>query len=500
MIGEPGQQEPGLTRREVLRLGGVGVLAAGAGAAGWWRFGPQSELDPRTGAALVEPAVLSSESGVLDVRLVASRGERPVAGRRANVLGYNDGLPGPTLRVRPGDTLRIELVNQLDQPTNLHVHGLHVSPEDNGDNVFLAVHPGESFQYEHRVPEDHPSGVFWYHPHHHGNVADQVFGGLYGAIVVEDPPDSAGGAGVEVTRERMLVVSDISFDESGSIRGASMQDRMMGREGELVLVNGQVRPVLEARPGERERWRVVNACASRYLAIDFGDQQVELVARDLGPLTASDEGDAVVLAPGNRADIVLTAVSGSTTVQLAPVDRGGSGMGGMMGGDDAPATDAVDLLTFEVAGTVVRSERLPNSVSAPYPVPAPDLRRQEPLRSRELVFETGMGMGGMSFTFGGREYDHDRIDQEVDLGTVEDWTIRNDSSMDHPFHLHVWPMQVLDAGNGPVEDPMWLDVVNVPARGAVTVRVAFDRPGRTVYHCHILDHEDAGMMGIVRVQ
>ncbi|ANH40424.1 Multicopper oxidase mco [Nocardioides dokdonensis FR1436] len=489
-------QQPRVTRRRALRIGGVGLVAAGAGAAGWWRFGPESVLDARSGAAAVEPPVLRSESGVLAVRLEAARGDRQVAGRSVTALGYNDGLPGPTLRVRPGDTLRIELVNGLDEPTNLHVHGLHVSPEGNGDNVFVAVQPGESFDYEHRLPDDHPPGVFWYHPHHHGNVADQVFGGLYGAIVVEDP-ETPGAATVEVARERVLVVSDISLDESGALKDPSMPDKMMGREGELVLVNGQVAPVLEARPGERERWRVVNACVSRYLALDLGAQQVDLVARDLGPLEPPAAGGALVLAPGNRADIVLTTVSGTTTVRADPVDRGESemgGMGGMMGGGASSSSGAVDLLRLEVAGTEV-----PAGAPLPARRAARDLRGREPARRRELVFQTGMGMGGMSFTFGGQEFDPDRTDQEVEVGAVEDWTIRNDSSMDHPFHLHVWPMQVLDAGEGLVDAPVWRDVVNVPARGAVTVRVAFDQPGRTVYHCHILDHEDDGMMGVVRV-
>ena len=109
------------------------------------------------------------------------------------------------------------------------------------------------------------------------------------------------------------------------------------------------------------------------------------------------------------------------------------------------------------------------------------------------------GMGGMmSFTIDGREFDHDRVDQEVGLGTVEEWTILNDSPMDHPFHLHVWPMQLLEENGREVDEPTWQDVVNVPARGSVRVRVAFeDFAGRTVYHCHILDHEDRGMMGVV---
>ena len=143
-------------------------------------------MDALTGAALREPDVLRSQGGSLDVRLEAASGSHEVAGRKAVTLGYNGGLPGPTLRVSPGDTLRIGLANHLEQPTNLHVHGLHVSPEGNGDNVFVVINPGDSFFYEYRLREDHLPGVNWYHPHHHGMVADQVFGGLYGAIIVED--------------------------------------------------------------------------------------------------------------------------------------------------------------------------------------------------------------------------------------------------------------------------------------------------------------------------
>ena len=148
-------------------------------------------------------------------------------------MGYNGGVPGPTLRLRPGDTVRLDLVNRLEEVTNLHVHGLHVSPEGNGDNIFLAVEPGQTQRYEHRMPDDHPPGVYWYHPHHHGNVADQIFGGLYGAIIVEDPADK-----IDVERERVLVISDTTLDPDGSLVTPSTMEQMMGREGELVLVNG----------------------------------------------------------------------------------------------------------------------------------------------------------------------------------------------------------------------------------------------------------------------
>jgi FtsP/CotA-like multicopper oxidase with cupredoxin domain len=163
--------------------------------------------------------------------------------------------------VRAGDVLKIKLANNLAQPTNLHVHGLHVSPQDNGDNVFISVEPGSTFDYEYALPQGHPPGVYWYHPHHHRTVADQIFAGLFGAIIVEDPDP------IETSRERVLVVSDTNLDGLGNIPTVPAMERIMGREGQLILVNGQSTPLLTARPGERERWRIINACVARYLRL-----------------------------------------------------------------------------------------------------------------------------------------------------------------------------------------------------------------------------------------
>lgn len=483
-----------IDRRTALTLGGLGLLGTAVGGGGlFWQQSP-STLDPLTGAALTEPPELLSEAGSLVVRLEAASGSHVVAGRRATTLGYNGGLPGPTLRIRPGDTLRIQLVNRLDEPTNLHVHGLHVSPEDNGDNVFVVVDPGDSFSYEYRLPEDHPPGLYWYHPHHHGMVADQLFGGLYGVILVEDTD------AIPVTRERVMVISDISLDASGQILAPSTMEQMMGREGRLVLVNGQAGPTLEARPGERERWRVVNACSARYLSLRVDGQQMQLLGRDSGRPAESLVVENVLLAPGNRADLVVTARRGLSVLRAEPFDRGGM-MGAMMGGGSPSRSGRpLDLATFDVRGST-------QAGLAPLPRQGTprDLRDGEVSRSRVLTFQMGMGgmMGGggsqgMSFTIDGRKFDAARVDQNVKVGTIEEWIIRNDSPMDHPFHLHVWPMQLLTDNGEPVKTPTWLDVVNVPARGEVTVRIAFDDfGGRTVYHCHILDHEDRGMMGVV---
>lgn len=493
-----------IDRRTALLLGGLGVASAAVGGWGLSRQWTSASIDPRTGQTFTEPEVLSSSNGVLDVELTASSGQHEVAGRTVETYGFNGGVPGPTLRVSPGDTLRIALTNDLEEATNLHVHGLHVSPQGNGDNVFLTVEPGATFVYEHRLPEDHPPGTYWYHPHHHGMVADQLYRGLYGAIVVDEPTD------LPLTRERVLVVSDITLDDSGVIAPSAME-QMMGREGDLVLVNGQVSPTLTLRPGERERWRVVNACSSRFLDLALDGHDIQLLGRDTGRL-AGPSSPAALLAPGNRGDLLVTGTEGTGDLVARRYDRGDmmngmmdGPMGGPLGSDDGPVT---------LATVVAEGEPVDPLPEIPATEPLRDLRDADVVRRRLLTFEMGgmagmmggMGMnrartmpgpGGMSFTIDGREFDADRVDQEVRLGTVEEWTIRNDSPMDHPFHLHVWPMQVTADPDPVTGEPVWLDVVNVPARSQVTVRIPFeDFGGRTVYHCHILDHEDRGMMGV----
>ena len=228
------------------------------------------------GKNLIEPQVLASRDRVLELDLTAAPTRIEVGGREASVQAFNGSLPGPTLRVAPGDTIRVAMTNGLEAPTNLHVHGLHVSPEGNGDNPFVSIAPGESFDYEFVLPADHPPGTYWYHPHRHGHVADQVAAGLYGAIIVEAPEP------VPVTRERVMVVSDLTLDASGNLAEADRMQQMMGREGDLVLVNGQVRPTMSARPGERERWRILNACSARYLRLRLDGQDCELLGIDSG--------------------------------------------------------------------------------------------------------------------------------------------------------------------------------------------------------------------------
>nr|AZL96426.1 multicopper oxidase [uncultured Microbacterium sp.] len=491
-----------ITRRQVLRLGAVGSLSVVVGATGLSRTGlpwrqPGAVLTGATGAsgALAEPEELSSERGLLRVELVAAEAEVEIAGRRTRVLCYNGQVPGQTWRVRPGDRIEVRLVNRLSAPTNLHTHGLYVSPVGNSDNALLSIEPGETFDYRFDLPEDHPTGVFWYHPHRHGYVADQIFGGMYGTILVVGDDD------FPVVRERVLVLSDISLTADGSVRRVGQMQRMAGREGELVLVNGQHRPEISTTPGQRERWRVVNACTSRYMRLAVPGQQVQLLGIDSGHEAAPREVDEVFLAPGNRADLLVTMREGSTELRSLGYDRGAPMMG-MMGGTSS-LSGPISLATVRVAGAAaVEPEKVPRrSADA-------DLRGREPDSRRDISFTMGMGpgmsgdgmAGMMSLGFDGRVFDAERTDQRIRPGALEEWTIRNPTPMDHPFHLHVWPMQLVEENGAAIPAVAWRDVVNVPAQGQVVIRVDFSRfTGRTVYHCHILDHEDAGMMGIAAV-
>jgi len=492
-----------ISRRHALALLGLGTAGVAAGTIGWATgLGASggTRLEPAgAGQSLGQPAVLESRDGVLDVTLTAAAGVR-LAGRDTSAWGYNGASPGPTLRVRPGDLLRVRLVNRIDQPTNLHTHGLHVSPQGNSDNPFVTVEPGDSFDYAIRIPADHPAGTYWYHPHHHGTVADQIYAGLAGALVVE------GETGLPITGDLVLLVTDTTLDGSGHVAAPSLAAKMTGREGDLVLVNGQHQPDITAAPGAVQRWRVINGCTSRVLSLRLDGHHLTQVALDGVYLPAPVDRDQVVLAPGNRADLLVRPTAGGRYALVSePYDRGSAAMmgGGMgMNGDGEGTTTGspVTLATLTVSGPAATSPALPATLPAP-PVPQGPVTRQRQLTlAMGMGVGTGMGTGAMSFTIDGRTFDPDRDDQTVTLGSTEEWTVLNTSPMDHPFHLHAWPFHVIAASTGAPPVGVRQDVVLIPARGWARLLIPFtDYPGRSVYHCHILDHEDRGMMGTINV-
>nr|WP_234554702.1 multicopper oxidase family protein [Thermus caliditerrae] len=274
-------------------------------------------------ASFPEPPVIKSREGVLQVRLKVAPTSVAVAGREAQLWTYGGSFPGPTLRVRPGDTVRLELENLLPEPTNLHWHGLPISPRV--DDPLLEIPPKEIWSYAFTVPQD-LAGTFWYHPHLHGRVAPQLFAGLAGAMVVESPLD--GIPELREAEEHLLVLKDLEL-VGGRPAPYSPMDWINGKEGNLLLVNGASRPTLRAGKATL-RLRLLNASNARYYRLGLEGHPLYLIASDGGFLEEPYEVPELLLAPGERAEVLVRfQKEGAFRLLALPYDRGAHMMGGM---------------------------------------------------------------------------------------------------------------------------------------------------------------------------
>lgn len=488
-----------LNRRQFLTLG-----ASGAGAILLYQCAGRPPVSSST-------VPLVSQSGLLETQLTARRGAVNVAGQSIELMSYNDQIPGPRLEVRPGDTVRLTLDNQLSEATNLHFHGLHVSPTGNADNIFLEIPARERFTYEFTIPTSHPGGTFYYHPHRHGLVGRQVFAGMGGILVVRGALDEIPE--VQAAQEAFLFLKDI--DPNHPMGRVRPMQQMRGREGELVTVNGQRQPriSIDSNANGLLRLRLVNGSAARFYRLSLEDHPLYLIATDGGALEEPVELSELLLSPGERAEVLVRGnrTAGEYRLMNLPYDRGGMGMmgnqrGGMnpgmghgMGrrGGGRSQTEAQEpevLATIAYSGET-RSVPLPTQLLPVEALP-------EAQRTRQFRLHHGMTpRQGMVFLINGQAYHHDRIDTQVILNTVEDWVLVNPDRMDHPFHVHTNPFQVIERNGTPEPFRAWKDTVLVPAGQTVRIRTRFETfTGKSLYHCHILDHEDLGMAGILDIQ
>ncbi|TWB87882.1 FtsP/CotA-like multicopper oxidase with cupredoxin domain [Synechococcus sp. Ace-Pa] len=477
-------------RRSFLGLA-AGASASVAGAALLGRSAPMAS----------GPSRVRSSGGRLEMDLVAAETAVTIANAHRTALTYNGLLPGPLLEAEPGDAVRIRLHNRLNRPTNLHYHGLHISPSGNADNVFLSVAPGASQTYDFSLPADHPAGTFYYHPHRHGSVADQVFGGLGGVLIVRGALDRIPE--VQAAEEQVVFLKDLPGDgDFGSI-GMGM---MLGREGAVLTVNGQVNPALSIPAGGLLRLRIVNGSNARFWRLALEDHPFHLIATDAGALETPVQLEELLLAPGERAEVLVRGDQQGGRYRLLnlPYARGSGGMMGGMGrsrgmgrgmgmGRGSAQQGPVPVATLAYEGSVATLP-LPERLLPVVPLP-------EPVRTRRFLLNHGMAPGmGMVFLINGRAFEHGRIDTRVQLGDTEEWELVNDGVMDHPFHVHVNPFQVISRNGTPEPYRAWKDVVLVRAGETVRIRTRFDDfTGLTVYHCHILDHEELGMMGTLEI-
>ena len=446
--------------------------------------------------ALLIPKVGLRALDLINVTLDARRSWVDLSGRRALLYTFNGQAPGPILEAVPGGTIRIRLRNGLAETTNLHYHGLHVPPDGIADNSFVRVPPGGEFTYELNLPTDHPGSLFWYHPHVHETTAGQVSKGLAGPLVVRGELDRIPE--IAAAAEQFIILQDFDLTSAGIPREPTVMEKMIGREGPLITVNGFVQPVIRIQKDGWLRLRILNACSSRFFRLHLDQHPFYVIGSDGGPSPSPETKDEIVLAPGERVDAMVLGdrPAGNYFLANLPYTRAGAGgmtMGGGMG-MGAASSAAVVLATLTYAGRAEQTWRLPDRL-----VSTGSLIQPSALRT---FFLGGGGMttggmrpgGGMTFTINGKQFDPNRIDTRVEIGATEDWEFVNPTGMEHPMHLHTNPFRVVNTGG--TLQPSWKDVVVVPAGGRKRIRIPFrDFTGTTLYHCHILDHEDLGMMG-----
>ncbi len=436
---------------------------------------------------LSEAADTNPDPRVVEVYLEARVADVEIEkGVRVQAWTYNGGIPGPLIRVSVGDRLIVHFVNRLPRPTTVHWHGMRVSIEMDGVPGISQpeVRTGESFTYDFKVPD---AGLYWYHPH--VMSAAQVGFGLYGALLVEDPAEH-----VAVADELVLVVSDIGIDEKGvldSPDSGGSTGMAFGREGNHLLVNGHKNSRLTVRSGAPQRWRIVNAAKSRYFDLDLGGTLFTTIGVDGGLQEYSVDSDSLVLAPGERADVIVTpraAPGTELTLQSRLYNRGYGSVEARVPFDD--------LMTIAVADSPVYSG----------PGVAPIRRSIVPLSTagaREVKLDLTIGQlrdGSFEYAINGLPFPETKP-VVASSGETQVWTLTNKTKWSHPFHLHGFFFQALDEKGNPVHPLAWKDTVDVPFERSARVVVRFDEghEGTWMYHCHVLDHAEGGLMGTVHV-
>jgi FtsP/CotA-like multicopper oxidase with cupredoxin domain len=291
---------------------------------------------------------------------------------------------------------------------------------------------------------------------------------------------------------------------------------MQGREGSILTVNGQLNPNFTIPKGGLLRLRFLNASTSRFYRLKLEEHPFYLIATDGGAIAQPEELSELLLTPGERAEVLVKGdrPPGQYRLLNLPYNRVGIGMMGMMGrgmggmmrgGTDSQSQTPQAIATLAYKDVAAKPVPLPSKLLEIETLPTPR-------KTRRIEFSMRMGMGGsmgmggnmgMAFLFNNKTFDPQRIDASVQLGSIEDWDLVNvdPDGMEHPFHLHVNPFQVISRNAKAEPYRAWKDTVLVRAQETVRIRIPFrDFVGKTVYHCHILDHEDLGMMGIVEVQ
>lgn len=472
----------------------------------------------------VEPTVIQSQNGVLEATLSLENGSATINGQvvqgvwtyrigQGNVPNY----PGPTLKVNPGDTIKLHYENNLDDsppnsgadtPQSLHVHGLHVSPLGNSDNVLLQIFNGQSNDFKIEIPANHPMGLYWYHPHVHGFVDPSIYYGLCGLISIGNP--NGGATELQNLPNRLMAVQYQTITDGNLV--LNVQNNPPDVQ---FTVNGLVNPALNVVPGTTEVWNIANISNNGFIQVELNgkngapDVPLVLVAQDGNPFMEP------VVHPVGQKMLIPTGARRSILVQF-PV-AGTYELKTYLFNDGFNIWPDRTLATVNCAGPQVPVFVVPDELSPPNNQFRP-LNNFHVDLDRPVLFNAAFPANEPpQFLINGGQFPENPVYQPR-LNTVEQWEVINVTPFDHPFHIHVNDFQIQSV-EAPVEPdqnvtsptPWYQDIINLPQAqvdmngnlikaSRVVMRMnPLDFLGTYVYHCHRVDHEDLGMMALVKI-
>jgi FtsP/CotA-like multicopper oxidase with cupredoxin domain len=390
-----------------------------------------------------------------------------------NAWGFNQQVPGPTLRAKKGDTIVIKVKNELEEPTIIHWHGIRLPASMDGTGeVQKPIQPGEEFEYSFTVPD---AGTFWYHSHH--RETSQMERGMYGALIVED--DSA----LTVDGDRVLIIDDMKLDRHNEFKNGNFferwKERHDGREADTLLINGKEMPYIYMHAGQTERWSIINASSARYFMLHLEGRPFRIIGTDGGLIEKPVEATRVLIIPGERLEILVGPFKEEESffIESLPYNR----MTFLKPKRQSFARVIVGKQKPSVASIpgILRTIETLADVSAPI--------------NRSIKLSVGPSLKhGIDFLVNNKVHANDK---PVNVGELQVWEVSNTSLMDHPFHLHGFFFQVLERNGVAPEFISWKDTINLAPRSKVKIAWMPDnRPGMWMYHCHILEHHEAGMM------
>ena len=465
----PSRSAPGIGLWLFLLLAALPALALAVDAA-----------PPPATALKAPPEFGYGADGVTHATLRASLSPVMVGDQRYTTMVFNGDYDAPLIRTRPGGTIDLTLDNAMAETTNLHFHGMTVTPLDSGDSIFQVTEPSKKTEYRFKLPPDHSPGAYWYHSHFHGGAQRQVESGIAGPILVDgllDPfPEMKG------IKERVLVLRNFQKTLSGKVAS-----EITTSAPSIRTVNGQSQPVIDIQPGETQLWHFINIAANQYFRIRINGQPMQILSRDGNTVNQKLMTEELLIGPSARFSVLVVGPdAGDRAIELGSGNTGAAG----------DQYRGERLATLRSSGSRVATRQ----ITSPYPV-LEDYSKEPVAQVRQFAFQDS-ATDGDAFLINGERFDPRRVNTTVKLGDLEEWRLYNPSQELHQFHIHQTDFQVIAINGKPVPLTGYRDNVFIPARGSITIRIPFRDPvmlGKFVYHCHILEHEDGGMMQVIQV-